>query len=282
MCSLTEDDSMLDTRSPSPNASAASTGRRLAVGRIDYILQNLDANGSVSIADVSATLGVSRETIRRDLKTLAEQGRVNLVHGGAIKRSLAEPSLAAREAANAAGKAAIGAAAAQFVTDGMVVLIDSGSTTLSLAAALVNRSNLTVITNSLPIGMLLCRSPGLKVILLGGDVDPTDEAAFGVETMAALAHFRVDLVFLGVGGISPEGEFTDYTRLAAEQRHVMMKSGKAVYVLADHNKFEKGTPVRIASVPHIAGLIVDRAPPAQLARAFAQQQWPVIVADGQG
>ena len=274
---------MLDTPSPAPIASAAPANRRLAVGRIDHILQSLDLAGSVSIAELCATLGVSRETVRRDLKTLAEQGRVNLVHGGATRKgAVAEPSLVARNAANATGKAAIGAAAAQFVTDGMVVLIDSGSTTLGLAAALVNRSNLTIITNSLPIGMLLCRSPGLKVILLGGDVDPTDEAAFGVETMAALAHFRVDLVFLGVGGISPEGEFTDYTRLAAEQRHVMMKSGKVVYVLADYNKFEKGTPVRIAPVPQIAGLIVDRAPPAQLARAFAQQQWPVIVADTQG
>jgi len=275
---------MPDNRNAAPTVQAVSVppapvNRRLAISRIDYILQNLDAAGSVSIAEMSAYLGVSRETIRRDLKTLAEQGRLNLVHGGAARRGIDEPSLAAREAANAVGKARIGARAAQFVTDGMVVLIDSGSTTLCLAASLVNHPNLTVITNSLPIAMLLCRSPGVKVIMLGGDIDPNDEAAFGVETMAALAHFRVDLVFMGVGGISPEGEFTDYSRLAAEQRHVMMKSGKAVYVLADQNKFEHGTPVRIAPVPQIAGLIVDHEPPPQLSRIFAQQQWPVIVAD---
>ena len=274
---------LADPRTAPRPASVAPVNRRLAVGRIDYILQHLEAAGSVSIAEMSASLGVSRETIRRDLKTLAEQGRLSLVHGGAAKRGagVAEPSLAVREAANAAGKARIGARAAQFVADGMVVLIDSGSTTLSLATALVNHPNLTVITNSLPIATLLCRSPGVKVIMLGGDIDPNDEAAFGVETMAALAHFRVDLVFLGVGGISPEGEFTDYTRLAAEQRHVMMKSGQSVYILADQNKFARGTPVRIAPVAQIAGLIVDEAPPPQLARAFAQQQWPVIVAGRQ-
>ncbi|WP_179404578.1 DeoR/GlpR family DNA-binding transcription regulator [Burkholderia guangdongensis] len=253
--------------------------RRLAIDRVDYILQSLDAAGSVSVADLSATLGVSRETIRRDLKLLAGQGHANLVHGGAAKRSVDEPSLAAREAANAAGKAAIGAAAARLVDNGMVVLIDSGSTTLSLAAALGSHSDLTVITNSLPIALLLCRTPRVKVIALGGDIDPNDEAAFGVETMAALSHFRVDLVFLGVGGISPEGELTDYTRLAAEQRHLMMKSGKKVYVLADHSKFERGTPVRIAPVPQIAGLIVDALPPARIARAFDEQRWEIIVAD---
>jgi DeoR family transcriptional regulator, glycerol-3-phosphate regulon repressor len=160
----------------------------------------------------------------------------------------------------------------------MVVLIDSGSTTFALGAALAEFNNLTVITNSLPIAVLLCRANGVKVIVLGGDVDPNDEAAVGVETMAALAHFRVDLVFLGIGGISPEGEFTDYSRLAAEQRHVMMKAGKKVYVLADHTKFDRSTPVRIASVPHMAGLIVDEPPPALLAQALADQHCQVIVA----
>ncbi|MFX1676913.1 DeoR/GlpR family DNA-binding transcription regulator [Paraburkholderia sp. A2WS-5] len=275
---------MADNHAAPPAASvtpATLLSRRLAVGRIDYILQSLDASGSVSVADMSATLGVSRETIRRDLKALAEQGRLSLVHGGAAKRAQDEPSLATREAANAVGKAAIGAAAARLVTDGMVVLIDSGSTTLGLAASLANHSDLTVITNSLPIALLLCRSPGVKVIMLGGDIEPNDEAAFGVETMAALAHFRCDLVFLGVGGISPEGELTDYSRLAAEQRHLMMKAGKEVYVLADHSKFEHGTPVRIAPVPHIAGLIVDAPPPAHMSRVFAQNQWNVIVATSQ-
>lgn len=273
---------MLDDRLGPPTQQTAPLSRRLAVGRIEYILQSLDAIGSVSVAEMSTTLGVSRETIRRDLKTLAEQGRVSLVHGGAARRPVDEPSLATREAANAAGKAAIGTAAAQLITNDMVVLIDSGSTTLALAASLTKHSNLTVITNSLPIGLLLCRSPGIKVIMLGGEVETIDEAAFGVETMAALTHFRVDLVFIGVGGISTDGEFTDYSRLAAEQRHLMMKSGKAVYVLADHNKFERGTPVWIAPVPHIAGVIVDAAPPPRIARVFAQNQWSVIVADSQG
>lgn len=252
--------------------------RRLAIDRIDYILQNLEAAGSVSVANLSERLGVSRETVRRDLKTLAAQGRLSIVHGGAAKRPVAEPSLAAREAANAAGKVAIGHAAAQLVADGMVVLIDSGSTTFGLAAALKDHRDLTVITNSLPIALLLCRAPGVKVIVLGGDIDPNDEAAFGVETMAALDHFRVDLVFLGVGGISPEGELTDYSRLAAEQRHMMMKAGKQVYVLADHSKFDRSTPVRITPGAHVAGLIVDAPPPPAVARAFAERNWEVIVA----
>ena len=76
-----------------------------------------------------------------------------------------------------------------------------------------------MLTNSLPIALLLCRSSGVKVMMLGGEIDPNDEAAFGIDTLSALEHFRVDLAFIGVGGVSPEGELTDYSRLASEQRH---------------------------------------------------------------
>jgi DeoR/GlpR family transcriptional regulator of sugar metabolism len=114
--------------------------------------------------------------------------------------------------------------------------------------------------------------------MLGGEIDPNDEAAFGVDTLAALAHFRVDITFVGVGGISAEGELTDYSRLAAEQRHLMMKAARKVYVLADHSKFERSTPVRIAPVPQIEGLIVDGAPPESIAGAAAAKRWSVILA----
>jgi DeoR/GlpR family transcriptional regulator of sugar metabolism len=254
--------------------------RPLAIHRIDHINQALDAEGSVSVSALAEALSVSRETIRRDLKMLAGQGRANLVHGGAARRPLTEPTLASRAAANAAGKAAIGRHAASLVADGMVIMIDSGSTTFGLGAALTERNDLTVITNSLPISLLLCRSPGIKVITLGGEIDANDEAAFGVETISALSHFRVDLVFLGIGGLSSDGELTDYTRLGAEQRHMMMKTGKQVFGLIDHTKFERSTPVRIAPNPNITGLIVDRAPPPSIAKAAAAQHWNIMIAPG--
>jgi DeoR/GlpR family transcriptional regulator of sugar metabolism len=254
--------------------------RTIAASRKHQISQLLDVAGSVSVSDLAEKLGVSRETIRRDLKLLAGEGRASLVHGGAAKTNAGEPSLAARGAANAAGKAAIGREAARLVAEGMVVLIDSGSTTFGLAAALTTKTSLTVLTNSLPIALLLCRSPGIKVIMLGGEIHANDEAAFGVDTLAALAHFRVDLAFVGVGGITREGGITDYTRLAAEQRHLMMKAARRVYVLADHTKFERSTPVRIAPVPQIIALIVDEPPPVSIAEAAADRGWPIIVAEG--
>jgi len=252
--------------------------RPLAINRLNYILQMLSDTGTVSVGPLADEFGVSKETIRRDLKNLADQGRVTLVHGGATSGTAAEPSLSRREAENAAGKAAIGRKAASLVKDGMVVLIDSGSTTLFLAEALVARDHLTVITNSLPIALTLCRTQGVKTIMLGGEIHSNDEASFSIDTLELIKHFQVDLAFVGAGGISEDGNFIDYSRLAAEQRHMMLEAGSRAYVLADHTKFERKTPIKIIPSDHIAGVIVDHLPDRLDSAIAVKNRWPIIVA----
>ncbi len=251
--------------------------RPLAVDRHGQILHALEAQGSVSVADLAERFNVSMETIRRDLKLLAEEGRLVTVHGGA-HRLANEPSLSRRTIENAEGKAAIGRAAADFVENGIAILIDSGSTTLALAQALTNRSDLTVLTNSLPIGLLLARTKTIKTVLLGGEIEANDEAAFGLDTLDLVAKYRVDLAFIGAGGISEQGEFTDYTRLAAEQRARMAAAAKSAYVLADHTKFSKRTPVTIPISSPIAALITDRLPKGEPATEASARRWAIKVA----
>ena len=205
---------------------SAPESRALAASRHDAILARLGQDGSVSVEAMADRFGVSRETIRRDLKALAEQGRLAIVHGGATRRA-DEPVLAIRERDNPAGKAAIGRVAAGLVEDGMVVVLDSGATTLAVANALAGRDplfsrpmpkGLTICTNSLPVGLLLCRVAGVRVHFLGGEIEGADEAAFGTEALTALARFRADLAFVGAGGISPSGEITDFAPLPTELR----------------------------------------------------------------
>ncbi len=134
--------------------------RAIAPHRHGEILRRLAADGAISVEDMAARLSVSRETIRRDLKTLAGRGQLAIVHGGATRRSH-EPALAIRQEDNRAGKAAIGRAAAALVEDGMVVVLDSGSTTMAVAQAIAAPDQgiwkgLTVCTNSLSIGLVLC------------------------------------------------------------------------------------------------------------------------------
>jgi DeoR/GlpR family transcriptional regulator of sugar metabolism len=252
--------------------------RPIAARRHDDILKRIEATGTVSVEELSRKFGVSRETIRRDLKTLAQRGRVDVVHGGAARREIAEPALGQRSRENVPGKAAIGRAAAELVGDGMVVLLDSGTTTLAVAHSLKGKQNLTICTNSLPIAQMLCRASGTRVHMLGGEIDPTDEAALGIDVIEALDRFRVDVAFIGAGGLSDAGDITDYTRMGAELRARMIKAAARAYFVIDRDKFGRLTPIRIPNADTAAGVILDIAPPPTIAEALAGRNLEVIVA----
>ena len=162
----------------------------------------------------------------------------------------------------------------------MVVLRDSGTTTLAVARALAaTRRNLTVCTASLAIAQLLCRVASMRVHMLGGEIDSNDEATMGIDVLEAIARFRVDVAFLGVGGLSEEGEITDYSRIGAEQRARMIAAARRAYFVVDRTKFGRLTPVRIPNPNEAAGLIVDAAPSAGTASALADRGLRLIVAE---
>jgi DeoR/GlpR family transcriptional regulator of sugar metabolism len=251
--------------------------RPLAVRRHNEIVQRLRAVGSVSVGELADVFGVSHETIRRDLKLLADQGHLDVVHGGAARRGMMEPSIAERGGENSEGKAAIARAAARLVPDAAAVLIDSGTTTAALTYELVGRPGLTVFTNSLNHAITLCRVAGNRVYMLGGEIDKNDEAAFGTGTATGIDFVRADIAFIGCGGFAEDGGMTDYSVVAAETRGRMIQAGRA-YLLADQTKFDRRTAFRVPHMDKCAGVIVDRAPDKPLASAWASLGWDVIVA----
>ena len=251
--------------------------RPLAVRRHNEIVQRLRTVGSVSVAELAEVFGVSHETIRRDLKLLAEQGQLDVVHGGAARRGMVEPPIAERGEENVEGKAAIARTAARMVPDGATVLIDSGTTTAALTLELVGRSGLTVCTNSLNHALAFARSSGNRVLMLGGEIDANDEATFGLGAIAGLETVRVDIAFIGVGGFAEDGGLTDYSAVAADTRGRMILTGRS-YLLADHTKFTRRTPFRVPHMDKCAGAIVDRPPERSLGAAWSQHGWNVIVA----
>lgn len=251
--------------------------RPLAVRRHNEIVQRLRAAGSVSVGELANIFGVSHETIRRDLKLLADHGHLDVVHGGAARRGMMEPSIAQRGEENAAGKAAIAREAASMVRDAGSVLIDSGTTTAALSYELVGRPGLTVFTNSLNHAVTLCRVSGNRVVMLGGEIDNNDEATFGTGTSTGIDSVRADIAFIGVGGFAEDGGMTDYSIVAAETRGKMILAGRA-YLLADHTKFARRTPFRVPNMDKCVGVIVDRLPEKPLAAAWASLGWDVIVA----
>jgi len=253
--------------------------RQLAIRRHEEILRRVGADGGAVVGDLATALGVSHETVRRDLKALAARGLLAVVHGGAVPHRSAEPAFAERAEENAAGKAAIARAAAALVPDGSVLLIDSGTTTLAFAQALEGKRGLTVCTSSLAVALHLARHSSHAIHVLGGEVDRTEEATGGVDAMAAIERFRVDLAFIGAGGLTAEGDITDYSRAGAEQRRRMMAAAARSWVLMDRTKFGRLTPVRLdTGGDRPVGLIVDAEPPVAARRALTRRKIALIVA----
>ena len=246
--------------------------------RQQLILDRLARDGAAGIAALAQTLGVSRETVRRDVNALAERQLLRKTHGGALANSQAEPSLSARIDVNAAGKRRIGVAAAKLVDDGASLIIDCGSTTQAFAKALLQHRRLTVYTNDLNVARLLSRRNANTVHLLGGQLLEHEDATSGWETVTQVAQYHVDLAFVGVSAIGPDGSLTDYQRAGAELRSRMLAAAKLPVLLADHTKFGQVRPVSVGNLDRARQLITDAAPPAAVRRRLEALGMTVVVA----
>ena len=225
--------------------------------RRNKILDMLAQRGSVSVTELHRRLKVSRETIRRDINTLADGNRLQKTHGGALSMESIEQGFAERLSVNMDGKQAIGRMAATLVPDGASLIIDSGTTTLCLAEALATRHGLLVYTNDVQVASRLAGRNENKVFILGGEVVGGEGAMLGRDTTAMLENYFADFAFIGASALSPDRGLTDYTREAAELRKLMFENARTTVVLADHGKFNKTAPVRVSDLSGLSTLITD-------------------------
>lgn len=250
----------------------------LAEQRHQHILSRLAKDGALSVAELVRELDVSRETIRRDLRVLAERGLIVTTHGGALSTDRHEPDVDVRECEHAAAKRAIGQRAAQLVPDGASLVLDSGSTTLAVARALMGHRRLSVYTNDWRIALLLGRRNENRMTLLGGELSDGEDAVFGLDTLQQLSHYHADFAFVGAGGIAADGALTDYSRMVAEVRGRMLRAADTAVVVADHSKFGRVTPVRIDGFELARYLITERPPTRAFAKAVAARGPKIMTA----
>ena len=169
--------------------------------RLNWILARLQREGRVLAADLTSDLGVSEDTIRRDLRELAETRRVRRVHGGALPPVAGALDYAARARHSVPQKRSIARAAARMVQPGAVVFLDGGTTNVHVAESLAPGLRATVITNSIPVAMVLCNHDLLQVILIGGKVLRAARVTTGPDAVDAIRSYRADLFLLGTCSI---------------------------------------------------------------------------------
>lgn len=216
--------------------------------------------GSAHVADLAATLGVSEMTVRRDLRVLAGEGKIERVRGGALNASSERPfeeTVVERYEV----KNRIGAAAAALVEDGQTVMIDIGTTTLQAARHLHGRE-ITVITSSLPVLEELLPDPAVELILPGGLVRRNYRSLVGVVAEDALRQLKADVLLLGTSAVDAELGVWDSTMVEVPIKRAMIAAADCVVLLADAEKFDRGGLVRVCESADIDHVVTDAPLPA--------------------
>lgn len=232
--------------------------------RHEKIVVLVRATGEVSVDDLAEKLGVSKETIRRDLSDLDQQGLVKKFHGGARAELSPHPlaiegSFAARMGENVQEKRKLSNLAAAIFKPGDTLFVDTGSTTTVFAEVLADLPKLTIITNSNTIAKIVSANPHHKVFMLGGCYNRDNNENVGMLTIEQIGKFHARFAVLTVGAVS-NGTVSDFDLNEAEIARAMIKHSEKTMVLADHSKFTKQGTFMVAALTDIDYLICDRKP----------------------
>ncbi len=240
------------------------------VPRHNEILKLLDLKGHLTVGEMTTTLGVSEQTIRRDLQKLEKMHLLSRFHGGASRLTVqrgpnsqgfvVNKEIEIREVTMIPEKEAIANKVAELVPDGSCVFITIGTTVEKIAAALNQRNGLFVITNSLRVAAILYRSGRNKVLVPSGIISSNNGGIGGPQTNAELKYFRPDFTITSVGAIAHDGTLLDYNIGEVEAARVMMQNAQNTIIACDHTKFTATASVRLGAIEDADYFVTDIEP----------------------
>jgi DeoR/GlpR family transcriptional regulator of sugar metabolism len=246
--------------------------------RKQHILEILKRDGQVVAKTVSQELGLSEDTIRRDLRELAQEGLLQRVHGGALPVSPAIATFAVREDILQEEKAAIGKAAARLIKNGQVVILDGGTTAIQVARHLDRNLQATIVTHSARTALELVNYPDLEIVLIGGRLFKHSIVSVGAAAIEAISHIRADIYFMGVTGIHPQAGLSTGDLEEAYVKLALSKQAAETFVLASHEKLGAASPYVITSLNDISGLIVEQSVSEEILFPYTQLGLSIIKA----
>ncbi|WP_144137480.1 DeoR/GlpR family DNA-binding transcription regulator [Paraburkholderia sp. BCC1884] len=236
--------------------------------RKQLILDALKRDGQVVAKTLSVEFDVSEDTVRRDLRELASEGRLQRVHGGALLASPAAADLAGRERIESVSKAAIGRAAAGMIAHGQIVFIDGGTTAVQLARHLPRDLRATIVTHSPSIAVELADHAQLEVIMIGGRLFRHSMVNVGAAAIEALSHIRADLYFMGATGVHPQAGLSTGDLEEAYVKRAIAGHAAETVVLASAEKLNAASAYKIADVTAASTLVVERSTAEALSAPF--------------
>lgn len=252
----------------------------LSHDRQSKILEIARLEGTLRVEDLAQRLGVADQTIRRDLSHLADAGKLERVHGGAILHSTANNlDYDRRRNRNIEGKRRIGRACATLIQNGSSVFINIGTTAEAVAAELMNHADLLVVTNSLNTANILSVNPNIEIMVAGGTLRRTDGGLLGNLTAQFLELFKFDHAVISCAAIDSDGDLLDFDLQEVHATQSILRQATSVHVVADTTKVNRRAPGKISNLGNIDTWVTDAPLPAELSELCHDLQTRVIVAD---
>ena len=252
--------------------------------RHEQMLVDLAKVGAIRIVEQADLYGVTPETIRRDIETLSNEGKLVRTYGGAILSSIAdEPSANARTKLHTTERKIIAIEAAELVKHMSVIMVDGGSTTSFFANQLTMRYfnqtgfALTVITNSYDVARALAKSAAIRIIMCPGDFDARENAVFGARTIEFLRGYSASAAVFSAGGVSEEGVM-DVNSDAAWVKRAMIKQADRSILMVNDAKIGVRQLERVGGLSIIDQLVCNSPPPKRFGKALKADGVSVRVA----
>ena len=243
--------------------------------RRKQIMAQLLDRKHVTVKELATSMDVSGATVRRDLKALADEEELLLVHGGATLPRQGDFSFTAKQLRAVDQKRIIGRLAAGLVLDGDQVFLDSGTTCSEMVPYLKKMHGLTVLANSARLALEL-NAPGLNVFLIGGEYRPDRMDTVGPMAMSTLNHVRGYLAFIGADGLSMDFGPSASDVASAHLHRLVVENAREAVLLVDSGKFGGASLFQIVDWSRISKVVTDREPDEQWRRFFGEHNIQVI------
>ncbi len=240
------------------------------------ILREVNLRNKVLHTDLSKQLNVSEDTIRRDLQELSEEGKVVKVRGGALSKSFHVHSYQGAEIYKYQEKTSIARKTIPLLSDGMLVLISGGTTTLEVARILPSDLQITFYTPSLLIALQLAEHPNSETIFIGGRISKNAKISTGGEVVSTLRGIRPDICLMGTNSIDPRIGLTDTDWEVVDVKKAMIQVSQKVAILTISDKLDSTQKIQIAPINNIDYLVTELAPTTDVLKPYSKAGLTII------
>lgn len=241
--------------------------------RQNELVELVHDKGFITIDELVKHFNVTPQTIRRDLNLLANSGLIIRHHGGAESSSTTEnTSYQSRKILNLEAKESIANELVKMIPNGASLFINIGTTTETIARALLNHKNLNIVTNNIHVATILSAKEDFTVIIAAGEVRHRDGGIIGEATCDFMNQFQMDFGIIGISGISDDGSLLDFDFREVRVAQAIINNSTNVLLAADHSKFGRNAMIKQGNISQINHLFTDQNPPAEIEEILAHHE----------